>query len=294
MNLCHRVHPRTPSAALLILVLMVVPSLVFALTVSPGAIVQGTQSELTISTPGSNWSPGVTVDLGSGLTAGNVQVVNPELLLVGASATVSAPLGTRNIVVQQGGDYVIGTNVLQVLNSGGFAPQGGGSSILDINIVTNPGFEDGDMTGWIPATWSIDTTLPHSGTYDAHDPGASGGGGLCIRQDFSPPIDTNTITSFTFWLRQPDDFGIAQVAVYLQNAGTQYGVAFTNDDDSWTLENFTSLVLPNDYVTAIHVCGFGGGNPDPDDSWADDFDMEAQTGTPVEHTTWGRIKAILR
>jgi len=265
----------------------------FALTVSPGAVVQGDTAPLSISTPGTNWSQGVTVDLGEGLTVTGIEVLDPELLLVIVEASMNAPLGAHNIMVQQDGVYAIGADALTVMQPGnGNIPAGHGST-LDVNIITNPGFETGDMTGWIPVTWTIDTVLPHSGVYDAHDAGASGGGGLCLRQEFVPPIDSNTISSFTFWLRQPDDFGIAQVAVWYQSLPTQYGVAFTNDDDTWTFESFPGLILPNDYVTAIHVCGFGGGAPTPDDSWADDFDMEA-TGTPAQITSWGRIKGLYR
>lgn len=263
-----------------------------AITVSPGAVLQGNSAVMTIATPGETWSPGVTVDLGAGITVSQVDVSNPELLLVQAEVDMNASAGTRNVVIQQNGNFVVGADVFRVLQTPNGNQPSGHADTFDTNAVTNPGFETGDMTGWIPVTWTIDTTLPHSGTYDAHDLGGSGGGGQCLRQDFNPPVDSNTITSFTFWLRQPDDLGIAQVAVWYQNSATRYGVAFTNDDDSWTFEDQTALIIPNDFVVAIHVCGFGGGMPTPDDSWADDFDMRVAGGTPVVATSWGRIKGL--
>jgi hypothetical protein len=267
------------------LLLIASPSLVLALTASPGAVVQGNSPYLTISTPNAQWSTGVTVDLGAGITTGPIQVVSSERLLVQAVVSADAAIGPRDIVVQQGGNQVVGTGALLVL-----APQNG---IRDINVMTNPGFETGDMTDWTTTTWSVVTTQPHSGTYDAHDAGGSGGGGLCLEQDFSTPIDSNTITAFTFWLRQLDDAGIAQVGVHYQNGHVEYGVAFPNADDSWTFENFTALVLPNQFVTGIHICGFGGGYSTPDDSWADDFSLDTQEGTPVQHVTWGHLKILM-
>jgi len=78
---------------------------------------------------------------------------------------------------------------------------------LAVNAIVNPGFETGTMSGWIPTTWSVATVNPHTGVYDAYDRGGSGGGGLCLRQNFAPPIDSDDVTAFTFWLRQIDDLG---------------------------------------------------------------------------------------
>jgi hypothetical protein len=162
------------------------------------------------------------------------------------------------------------------------------------NVIVNPGFEAGNLGGWIPVTWTISNVLPHGGVFDAYDSGGTGGGGQCMRQNFNPPLDSNLISGFTFWLRQPDDLGIAQVIVFHQNTGVSVGVAFTNDDDSWTFQNFSSLVRPNDFVTGIHICGFGGGMPTADDSWADDFALDYSGTTAVEQATWGKIKAGYR
>ena len=82
--------------------------------------------------------------------------------------------------------------------------------------------------------------------------------------------------------------------VFHQNTGVSVGVAFTNDNDTWTFQNFTNLVRPNDLVTGIHVCGFGGGQPTSDDSWADDFALDYAGTTAVEQATWGAIKAGYR
>lgn len=276
-----------------LLLALLVP-LASAMTVSPGAVLQGESSVLALYTPGTHWSAGVSVEAGEGILVNGVEVSSPELLLVTVRTEEDATLGARNISVEQNGEHIIGANALSVLNAGADKNVPGSATLLDVNVITNPGFETGDLSGWIPVTWSISTVLPHSGVYDAYDPGGSGGGGLCLRQEFNPPIDSNTITTFSFWLRQPDDFGIAQVAVFYQGMPADYGVIFTNDDDSWTFGQFPQLIHPNDFVTAIHVCGFGGGAPTPDDSWADDFDLSVAGETPVEQTSWGKIKSIYR
>ncbi len=263
-----------------------------ALTLSPPAAGRGEVVIVHVYTPGTPWTPGVSVELGAGITTQAVEVIAPELLQVHVGVDFAAALGQRDVVVRQGETIVTGPRAFTVTETElGGVP--GGPPIL-VNAIVNPGFETGNMNGWIPTTWSVSTVMPHTGVYDAYDRGGSGGGGQCLRQNFSPAIDSDDVTAFTFWLRQNDDLGIAQVIIFHQNAGSSVGVAFTNDDDSWTFEDFTALRIPNDFVTGCHICGFGGGTPTPDDSWADDFVLEVSGATAVEPTTWGAIKAALR
>jgi len=262
------------------------------LLLSPGAADRGADLTLVIHTPGMAWSEAVTVDLGPGVMAGQVRRMTSEILAVPVAVAAVADLGRRDVVVRDGEVLLAAEDAFNITNA---HPAGNPvSPPVAVNAIVNPGFETGDMTGWIPVTWSISTILPHSGIYDAYDPGATGQGGQCIRQNFNPTLDSDLISSFTFWIRQPDDFGIAQVIVFHQISGVSVGVAFTNDDDSWTFQNHTGLVRPNDFVTGIHVCGFGGGAPTPDDSWVDDFTLEYAGTTALEPATWGAIKAAAR
>lgn len=263
-----------------------------ALTVTPPGAAPGESALLHIYAPGAQWGPGASVELGSAVTAQSVTVIRPDLLLVRASVDPGAGLGPRDIVVRHGETVVIGADAFTVVGSLG---NGEGTQVpLAVNAIVNPGFETGTMSGWIPATWSVATVIPHTGVYDAYDRGGSGGGGLCLRQNFAPPIDSDDVTAFTFWLRQIDDLGIAQVILFHQNTGVSVGVAFPNQNDTWTFEDFTSLRRPNDLITGCHVCGFGGGTPTPDDSWVDDFVLEVGGATAVEPATWGGIKATWR
>jgi hypothetical protein len=290
-----RLAPARPALlALLLTALLALSSSApaLALSVSPAAAERGESLPVNIYTPGLSWSEGVAVHLGSGIITESVTVIAPGLLEVRAAISPGATIGPRDVTIIEGEVTVVGSEAfgIAVLDEGGTP----GSQALPTNAFINPGFETGNLNGWIPATWSISTVLPHGGSFCAYDPGGSGGGGGCIRQNFNPPLDSNQISAFTFWLRQIDDAGIAQVIVFHQNAGSQVGVAFTNNNDTWTFEDFTSLVVPNDLVTGCHVCGFGLGTPDPDDSWADDFLLDFAGATPVEAATWGRIKAALR
>jgi hypothetical protein len=232
------------------------------------------------------------VDLGTDAAVTAVRLISSELLQVSATIGSLADYGPRTVTLREGQAVIQAPGAYQVTAPG---PAGvpGGPPIL-ANVIVNPGFETGDLSGWIPQTWTISTTQPHSGVYDAHDVGGSGGGGGCIRQNFNPPLDSDLITGFSFWLRQIDNFGIAQVIVFHQSTGVSVGVAFTNDDNSWTFEDFGVLVRPNDLVTGVHVCGFGLGGPDPDDSWLDDVVLEYEGATAVEPATWGGIKAVLK
>lgn len=263
-----------------------------ALTVTPPGAAPGESALLHIYTPGVQWGPGVSVELGTAITTESVTVVTPELLFVRASVGLAAEPGPRDIIVRSGETVVSGARAFTVIRS--LVSGGPAQAPLVFNAIVNPGFETGNMTGWIPVTWSVSTVIPHTGNYDAYDPGATGGGGLCIRQNFAPAIDSDDVSAFTFWLRQIDDFGIAQVILFHQNSGVSVGVAFPNQNDTWRFQDFTSLRRPNDFITGCHVCGFGGGAPTPDDSWVDDFVLEVAGTTAVEATTWGAIKAALR
>jgi hypothetical protein len=219
-----------------------------------------------------------------------VRLLSSELLVVSAEVAPGAGSGLQDVSISDGETTLHASDVWQILPPSPVAPPG---PPLAANAIVNPGFEAGNLNGWIPVTWVISNVIPHGGTFDAYDRGGSGGGGQCIRQNFNPPLDSDLISGFNFWLRQLDDLGIAQVIVFHQNFGVSVGVAFTSDDDSWTFENFTNLVRPNDFVTGIHVCGFGGGQSTPDDSWVDDFALDYAGSTPVEPATWGAIKAAL-
>jgi hypothetical protein len=260
-----------------------------AMTISPAGGAPGKTIDLVLHEPLVVWGPAVQIDLGPHATVLATRQLGGGALHARVAISSSAILGHYDVTVT---DAVHTATTPELFRIAVCAC--GSATAVPANVVVNPGFETGDMTGWIPTTWSIDTTLPHSGIYDAYDPGGSGGGGACIRQNFAPAIDSDDITSFTFWIRQIDDHGIAQVIVFHQIGGSSVGVAFTNDDDSWTFQDFTGLVLPNDFVTGIHVCGFGGGMPTPDDSWVDDFVLDAIGATPVTETTWGAIKSTMR
>ncbi len=286
----HRSVSFLVAVVVLIALAMVGPA--HALTLSPSGAGRGESPIVHIYTPGTAWTPGVTVTLGAGITTREISVLAPELLEIRAAVDFTATLGLRDVVITQGETIVTAASAFTIAEP---TPDGmpGGPPIL-VNAIVNPGFESGTMAGWIPTTWSVSTTVPHTGTYDAYDTGGSGGGGLCLRQNFNPPIDSDEVTAFTFWLRQIDDFGIAQVIIFHQNSGVSVGVAFPNANDTWTFEDFTSLRRPNDLITGCHVCGFGGGAPTPDDSWTDDFVLEVSGATAVESTTWGAVKARLR
>lgn len=70
------------------------------------------------------------------------------------------------------------------------------------NVVQNPGFETGDLTGWYltkdKASMLVDSDDPHSGTY-AFDAGPAGAEGF-INQDFSS-LGKN-VFNLSFWIDQ--------------------------------------------------------------------------------------------
>ncbi len=99
-----------------------------------------------------------------------------------------------------------GTLTLVLLFMGGFALQT--SAISNTNILVNPGFEKGDLTGWQDLSYSASgCTAPHVGvvsgpTYPTHTGTyalAMGGCVAVITQTFSPVFPVE----ISFWAQSP-------------------------------------------------------------------------------------------
>ena len=169
----------------------------------------------------------------------------------------------------------------QIVQSGSFivdlstpdaAPIPVGGSCMDLELLSNTGFETGSFPPWIhDGAWTISSTGSHSGTYCAYDIGNH-----WLRQDFTPTPSAQ-IVSATLWCKQPES---AISAIDFMYSDGSYSEDLIWPTSSWQQFNVTSFIDPGMIVIGIRVWGYSGGGPNPDETFFDDFSIQTAGGTP--------------
>ncbi len=153
-----------------------------------------------------------------------------------------------------------------------------------VELLVNPGFEDGDLTPWTTSNWTIVTTDPHTGTYCAEDYG-----NYWIRQDFAP-TDVNDIISVIVWVRQPDDMIFAFDLFY---GPSDYDEDIFNlSGTDWEEFDMTSYLRSSGDLEAIRMYGYSGGPNGP--TYLDDASIIYDDGVGIESASLGNIKASFK
>lgn len=136
------------------------------------------------------------------------------------------------------------------------------------NILVNPGFETGDMTGWTTTNFTATNNDFHTGAWSTID-----FGNFSVEQSFAGVAGTD-ITEISVWAKQPDrtDFFFAFDILYSDSSFDEslgLGGVATN----WTKFDFTSLVNTSKTVTGIRGWGYTSGGTN-DVTFYDDFVVE--------------------
>jgi hypothetical protein len=142
-------------------------------------------------------------------------------------------------------------------------------------VLVNPGFESGVLSPWTTnGTWVIETTNCHSGSSCASDVG-----NYYIQQTFAG-VPTNTITSITFWMRQPNS----------EVAGVEFDYSDSTSDfnevspgASWSQFDVTSYLSSGKILTGLRIWGYelGGGGTPNDISVVDDVSIQTREAIPM-------------
>jgi hypothetical protein len=131
---------------------------------------------------------------------------------------------------------------------------------LLFDIISNGGFEDGDLTGWEYAQAEVTEQYAHSGTFSV----------LLyenwIKQTFSSPIPKSAISIFTFWGTGQSSYNYCKVHL---SDNTDIIVYFPTGSD-WTEVDVLAQIPDGKAVSYVLFYG-GTGGP----SWVDDVTLVA-------------------
>jgi hypothetical protein len=139
------------------------------------------------------------------------------------------------------------------------------------NILINPGFEAGNMSGWTTSAFTATNNDSHTGSWST-----LGFGNVNLEQDFAPTLGSD-ISEVSVWVKQPNlsNFFFAFDIMYSDSSydetlGSGSGAA------TWTKFDFTSLVNTSKTVTGIRGWGYSAGGTN-DVTWYDDFVVNTST-----------------
>jgi hypothetical protein len=192
----------------------------------------------------------------------------------------------------------------------GLASLGAMDSALAVNLLVNPGFETGDLTGWQVFGASPSSTV----TVQSGDNGPSAPGtysvimdnqaealGLVLKQSTDPgtaiPGDVNY--SFDLKLDQADVGGVFFVQMFAEQSGVGIvgGSGLLGPFWPWgAWQTFGgSFVAPGgtDFLTIQLTATTGAATGSNCRMHVDNVVLDQQIG-PVEAATWGSVKALYR
>jgi len=176
------------------------------------------------------------------------------------------------------------------------------------NLLANPGFETGDLTGWLPlnlsgsATITVQTPIngpSGPGTHAAFMNNQSEALGLTLKQ--STPAHSaapgTVFWSFDLKLAQASAGGVFFVQVFAEQAGGGVigGSALLGNytPASWTAFSGSFVAPANtDFLTIQFMANTGAVTGSVSSMYVDNVDLNQGSVVPTRSSTWGRIKAL--
>jgi len=199
------------------------------------------------------------------------------MMLVVLGVCLAAPLAHAERIAQSG-SFIIDLDTIE--RDGPQTPYRGSSNVLE-----NAGFETGSLPPWTTTGWSVTSTDPQSGTYSAE-----GIGNNWIEQQF-PGVDVASINSVGLWSKQPEQ---ALQAIDFYYSDSDYDEFLIFPLANWSFFDLTSQLRPVGSLQGIRIWGYQGGGPDVDLTRVDDVVVDADVATPIQDSTWGKVKQLYR
>jgi hypothetical protein len=178
------------------------------------------------------------------------------------------------------------------------------------NLLTNPGFETGDLTGWLVfgvsggsgvTVQSPDNGPSAPGTHNAFMDNHAEAVGLTLKQSTPPgsAAPGTVFYSFDLKLGQAANGGVFFVQVFAEKAGGGV-IGGSNLLGNYTPANWTtyqgSFVAPanTDFLTIQFMANTGAVIGSISSMHVDNVDLNQGSIVPAQSTSWGRMKALYR
>ena len=138
-------------------------------------------------------------------------------------------------------------------------------SLLEREMLQNPGFETGLLSPWTTNNWIVDTINPHKGRFCASTVGNN-----WIRQDIIP-IHASRINHISFWARQPEAPAAQAYDFIYYDSTVEEFVHYPTAD--WAQYDVTPNLNRQKILVAFRLWGYSGGGPNPDSTYIDDVSI---------------------
>lgn len=197
------------------------------------------------------------------------------LVVLTVSLTASIAHAER---IAQSGSFVIDLDTIE--RDAPQTPYRGSSNLLD-----NAGFETGSLPPWATTGWTVTSADAQSGTFCAE-----GIGNNYVEQYFAP-VDVNSINAIGLWAKQPEQ-AIQAIDLFYGPGDLDEFLIFPLAN--WSFFDVTSQLRAVGNLEGIRIWGYSGGGPDVDLTRVDDVVIDADVATPIQDSTWGKVKQLYR
>jgi hypothetical protein len=149
-------------------------------------------------------------------------------------------------------------------------------------ILTNPGFESGDLAPWTNDTrydvgggtpWAITGTNCHSGNFCAVNIG-----NIALEQTFDP-VAVSSVTGISFWAAHPNDSAAPMAVDFFYAGGGDDELLLSATSTEWSFFDVFANLRSTGSLTGIEVFGYYG-ETGVSVTRLDDLSVTTSTGVP--------------